>query len=150
MTLHVFNPEHDIALASNLPNFTAPRAARGLRSDLGYIPVLWAEDGDAVLVDDAAYAERQMEDLSKSLDVVLPNVRFVTKALLRNLKLSSISPWGWDKTLCCELCRNGVSAGLCLSQSELQKPEAFVPVVEAVQPSDGKNTTPSLHRRFPL
>ena len=119
MTLHVFNPEHDIALASNLPNFTAPRAARGLRSDLGYIPVLWAEDGDAVLVDDAAYAERQMEDLSKSLDVVLPNVRFVTKALLRNLKLSSISPWGWDKTLCCELCRNGVSAGLCLSQSEL-------------------------------
>ena len=61
MTLHVFNPEHDIALASNLPNFTAPRAARGLRSDLGYIPVLWAEDGDAVLVDDAAYAERQME-----------------------------------------------------------------------------------------
>ena len=25
--LHIFNPEHDIALASNLANFTAPHAA---------------------------------------------------------------------------------------------------------------------------
>ena len=120
MTLHIFNPEHDIALASNLTNFTAPRAARCLRSDLGYIPVLWAEDGDAVLVDDVAYAERLRQDLSKSLNATLPNVRFVTKALLGNLELSSISPWGWDKALCSELCRNGISLDLYPSQSELE------------------------------
>lgn len=29
--LHIFNPEHDIALASNLSNFTAPHAGRQLR-----------------------------------------------------------------------------------------------------------------------
>ena len=51
MILHVFNPEHDIALASNLSNFTAPHAGRQLRYDLGFLPALWAQDGDAVLVE---------------------------------------------------------------------------------------------------
>ena len=51
MTLHIFNPEHDIALASNLSNFTAPHAGRQLRNDLGFLPALWAEDGDQILVE---------------------------------------------------------------------------------------------------
>ena len=38
MNIHVFNPEHDIALASNLANFTAPHAGRQLRADLGFLP----------------------------------------------------------------------------------------------------------------
>lgn len=50
MTLHIFNPEHDIALAANLSNFTAPHAGRQLRNDLGYLPALWAQEGDRVLV----------------------------------------------------------------------------------------------------
>ena len=58
MKLHIFNPEHDIALASNLANFTAPHAGRQLRANLGFLPALWAADGDAVLVDDVASAER--------------------------------------------------------------------------------------------
>ena len=33
--LQIFNPEHDIALAANLSNFTAPHAGRQLRHDLG-------------------------------------------------------------------------------------------------------------------
>ena len=37
MKLLVFNPEHDLALAANLSNFTAPHAGRQLRTDLGYI-----------------------------------------------------------------------------------------------------------------
>ena len=50
MKLHIFNPEHDIALASNLSNFTAPHAGRQLRSDLGFLPALWAKEGDRILV----------------------------------------------------------------------------------------------------
>ena len=48
--LHIFNPEHDIALASNLANFTAPHAGRQLRADLGFLPVLWANEGDVPLI----------------------------------------------------------------------------------------------------
>ncbi|MFC2767230.1 MAG: hypothetical protein ACFN27_07805 [Prevotella sp.] len=52
MKLHIFNPEHDIALAANLEQFTPPHAGRALRADLGFIPALWAEPGDFVLVED--------------------------------------------------------------------------------------------------
>ncbi len=38
MTLHVFNPEHDIALAYDNKYFTAPHAGRQLRYDLEYLP----------------------------------------------------------------------------------------------------------------
>ena len=41
MKLHIFNPEHDLALAANLKQFTAPHAGRQLRSDLAFIPALW-------------------------------------------------------------------------------------------------------------
>ena len=67
MTLHIFNPEHDIALASGLANFTAPHAGRLLRHDLGYLPALWAEPGDMVLVDDPEYAKQALRKLSARL-----------------------------------------------------------------------------------
>jgi hypothetical protein len=38
MRLHIFNPEHDIALAANLKRFTAPHAGRQMRADLGFLP----------------------------------------------------------------------------------------------------------------
>ncbi|MBR1415989.1 MAG: hypothetical protein IJ570_09040 [Prevotella sp.] len=61
MTLHIFNPEHDIALASGLSNFTAPHAGRQLRHDLGFLPALWASEGDVVLVDDQEWAQRKWQ-----------------------------------------------------------------------------------------
>ena len=57
MTIRIFNPEHDIALASNMERFTAPHAGRQLRSDLGYLPAFWADEGDVVIVDDIDFSE---------------------------------------------------------------------------------------------
>jgi len=66
MTLHVFNPEHDIALAYNNKHFTAPHAGRQLRHDLDYLPALWAAEGDLVWVENVAsakaHAHRFMRD----------------------------------------------------------------------------------------
>ena len=71
MKLHIFNPEHDIALAYNSILFTPPHAGRELRSDLGFIPALWADDGDFVLVDDVEAAlERVRHIRSLAHDVV--------------------------------------------------------------------------------
>ena len=67
MTLHIFNPEHDIALAANLANFTSPKAGRELRRDLGFLPLLWAKEGDSVLVDDIEIAQRGWEDVCRQL-----------------------------------------------------------------------------------
>ena len=71
MTLHIFNPEHDIALASGLANFTAPHAGRQLRHDLGFLPAIWAKEGDVVLVDDAEQAARSWRKLAHRANTLL-------------------------------------------------------------------------------
>lgn len=106
-TLHIFNPEHDIALAANLANFTAPHAGRQLRHDLAYIPALWAGDDDAILVESIEAAERAYRRLRSRLG--RQPCLFVDKDSLRSLQIASVDPWGWDLALRAQLLRWGVS-----------------------------------------
>lgn len=106
--LYVFNPEHDLALAANLSNFTAPHAGRKLRFDLGYIPALWAGDVDYVLVEDVDRAVRAYGRLRAKIGGT-PK-QFVDKAQLHRLYINKVEPWGWDLALRSFLIRNGVDA----------------------------------------
>lgn len=107
MKLHVFNPEHDLALAANLSNFTAPHAGRQLRADLGYLPAIWADADDVVLVGNTEDAERNYRRLMRR-----PFGRFVSKELLSSLSFTGVDVWGWDQAICSELVRYGVSRSL--------------------------------------
>ena len=128
-TLYVFNPEHDIALAANLANFTAPHAGRQLRTDLGFLPALWAGKDDVVWVDNVDYAERQYQRLirriAKSLE--LPALaertcRFhASSAPLPQGEVQAIEPWGWDAALRATLRRRGVSDDLLPTDAELDQ-----------------------------
>ena len=102
--LHIFNPEHDIALAANLSNFTAPHAGRQLRHDLGYLPAIWATDG-YVLVENEAEAQRDFARLMHR-----PFDHFVEKRQLAKLDITRVEPWGWDPALRGFLIRYGVEA----------------------------------------
>ena len=106
MKLNVFNPEHDIALASNLSNFTAPHAGRQMRADLGYLPALWAKDDEAVLVDSVEYARRHYGRLRNRAGGGSP--LFVDKTQLKGLPITDVEPWGWDLALRAQLLRWGV------------------------------------------
>ena len=80
MKLHIFNPEHDIALAANLSNYTAPHVGRQLRSELGFIPALWADDGDFVLVDDVPAAIEHIRHVRKyAADVLFVTLNDLTQ-----------------------------------------------------------------------
>lgn len=115
MTLHIFNPEHDIALASGLANFTAPHAGRQLRHDLGWLPALWAAgDEDAVLVDDVEKSARA----ARRRKVAQPH--FVTRRQLASLAIDRIEPWGWDVALCAQLLRDGIDERLMPSADALE------------------------------
>lgn len=109
MKLHIFNPEHDLALAANLKQFTAPHAGRQLRSDLAFIPALWAEEGDLVLVDDIDFAKNRARHFGAELN---SKVEFITKPQLKHLLktefLDSVHPWGWNLSLKGELERLGL------------------------------------------
>ena len=111
MKLHIFNPDHDIALAANLANFTPPHAARRLYSDIGFLPVFWASDGDIVVVDDAEAARervRHIKGLSTKVEFVAASELARCLAALPDGQLTEVEPWGWDAALCNRLHRWGV------------------------------------------
>lgn len=127
MVIHIFNPEHDIALASDLSNFTAPHAGRCLRYDLGFLPALWAEEGDIVLVDDEEWSLKQWRRLRSRIvsqlginSSLAEDIKFLTlgnqasKAEMvigtndSPLKDMEIRPWGWNRALCAQLKRRGI------------------------------------------
>ena len=113
-TLHIFNPEHDIALAANLSNFTAPHAGRQLRHDLGYLPAIWAPSGDYVLVEDVEWAQTAFSRLMHR-----PFEGFVDKHALARLAIGHVEPWGWDLALRSFLLRNGVPSEVVPSEAEI-------------------------------
>ena len=106
MKLHLFNPEHDLALASNLANFTAPHAGRQLRADLGFLPAIWAQEGDYVLVENVDQAKKAYGRLRARIGG--SSCQFVDKYALRQLHIDVVEPWGWDLALRSFLLRYGV------------------------------------------
>lgn len=121
MTLHIFNPDHDLALASHLANFTAPHAARALRSALGCLPAAWASEGDCVLVDDADHARKAYKRLALRGLPKAPGVEFVEARALARLPIGSIAPWGWNSALRAYLLRHGVDKALLPSLDALDE-----------------------------
>lgn len=129
MTLHIFNPEHDLALATNSGNFTAPNNVRSLRADLGFLPALWAKENDLILVHDIDYAQERLRHLKLNI----PKTKFVdAEALGRMLReeekectsnhgITKIEPWGWDRALLNELQKNNIQGKLMPNKDNLLK-----------------------------
>lgn len=123
MKLHIFNPEHDMALAHNDGIFTPPHAVRELRADLGFLPSLWADDGDMVLVDDVGSAiERVRHVKGLAHDVVFVTANDIPALFAgagKREKPFDIVPWGWDKSLRYGLEGAGVPSSCMPSDGEL-------------------------------
>lgn len=120
MTLYIFNPEHDLALAANQKRFTPPYAGRQLASDLSFLPALWAHKGDAVLVEDKMKAIEKLRALNLKQK---PEVFFISpgdvQAFFTNRRAVKIQPWGWDKAVRETLSDVGVPDNLLPTQQQL-------------------------------
>lgn len=119
LLLHIFNPEHDIALAHGSPLFTSPRAGRQLRADLGFLPALWAGEESVVWTDQPQEASEAVRRLG--LDV--PPGLFVDTPSLRRLagQVQAVDPWGWDAALCHQLQRLGINSRILPTAEELEE-----------------------------
>ncbi|MBP3228594.1 MAG: hypothetical protein J6M53_07445 [Bacteroidaceae bacterium] len=119
MTLHIFNPGHDEALAAGTPYYTYARAARRLADDLWQLPRLWADAGDAV----APYHRlEQFRDWDS---------------------VERIEPWGWDEALVWRLRRAGAPERLLPTAAGLARIRALssrrtaVALLEKMERPDG-------------
>ena len=98
MTLHIFNPGHDEALAAGTPYYTHTRAARRLADNLWELPKIWAE------ADDIVVAESRLKTANLPWD-----------------DIESISPWGWDAALVHTLRQAGAPKRLLPSDTALER-----------------------------
>ncbi|MBO7554133.1 MAG: hypothetical protein J6T82_08905, partial [Bacteroidaceae bacterium] len=57
MELYLFNPETDLALATNGASYTASEKVRQMAHDLAALPLWYAPSGSAILVPDEACAQ---------------------------------------------------------------------------------------------
>ena len=119
MILHLFNPEHEIALAAHLAHFTPPHAARQLKADLCWLPALWAGEHDAVLVENADYARKACARRCKLLGRAIP--QFVERDQLPHLDITHVEPWGWDAAVATDLQRWGVAADVMPDAAQLER-----------------------------
>ncbi|MBQ6191588.1 MAG: hypothetical protein IJK51_04740 [Bacteroidaceae bacterium] len=93
MTLYIFNPENDMALADGHPGYTPPAQIQQMRRELWWLPQWWAEEDDIVW---------NGED------------RLTLKDDTR------ILPWGWSPALCHQLKQAGVQESLLPSSEKLE------------------------------
>ncbi|MBQ5936702.1 MAG: hypothetical protein IJL50_02535 [Bacteroidaceae bacterium] len=94
MTLYIFNPENDMALADGHPGYTAPAQIQQMRRELWWLPQWWAEEEDIVWNGE--------ERLNLSDD-------------------TRILPWGWSPALCHQLELAGVQESLLPSQDKIEQ-----------------------------
>ena len=88
MKLHIFNPEHEMALAADTVRVSLPHAIQEFKTNLGFLPALWAEDGDFVLVDDVPFAVKALSQCR----VPHAEVLFITPEEVRSLRFTSYIP----------------------------------------------------------
>lgn len=115
--IHIFNPEHDYALATFSPYFTAPKVVRAFRNAAQFLPILWAKHGDILLVDAPDENIRQIlaTPLAKLKEIAILRKDFpVTPEI-------SLTPWGWDPAIYHEISEKFASLSPFLPSKSLLK-----------------------------
>ena len=92
----LFNPSHEMALATNAAQYTPPKQIQQMEEDLCRMPLLWAEEGDIVLTSTST--------LHSSL--------FTFNSPLP-------APWGWNKSVRNRFLRLGIAPSLMPSEQQL-------------------------------
>ena len=118
--LYIFNPEHDLALASGEANYMAPASARRMASELALLPMWYAEEGSVeeggVVLAPSAYNLNYLKQMQELLDIPVDLITEPELAIEQDL---DIRPWGWDVALRKRLSVLGVDEVLLPSMGQL-------------------------------
>ena len=114
MHLHLFNPDHDLALAHGRTHYVPPASAVAFAVDAAPI-VAWLTRDAAVLV-----PERTMPDaFLLQLQELRKEFRWVTQRELPELPVEKVVPWGWNYNIWERLKKWGVDEKALPSDTEI-------------------------------
>ncbi len=94
LSLYIFNPEHDLALANSDGNFMAPLSARKLAHDLAALPLWYAAENSIIYA--ATNNGNRLKELQNNFPQ-LTNKNIVVHPDFEKIK--SLNVWGWDKAV---------------------------------------------------
>ena len=104
-TLHVFNPDHDYALAVGINVYVSPNKIKKIAKNLEMLPAYGANRDDYILREDnsvVGVGSGRQTELSKIKG-----------------EIEAIRPWGWDHSLVMRLGSLGIDSQLLPSRKEL-------------------------------
>ncbi len=120
MNFEIFNPDHEIALAMNTKRFVASRNVRQMSTELGFLPALWAEEGDYIIAEDTALAAETYTALPLRMHADVNFITVTEAARLITIN-DAVKPWGWNKALRETLLQAGMPAAALPEESLLQQ-----------------------------
>lgn len=97
----LFNPSHEMALASNAAQYTPPKHVQLMEADLCLLPLLWAKEDDCVLTSTGLVNSRG--DRVSNVKDLIP------------------SPWGWNKSVRNRFLRLGINPLLMPTEPKLDE-----------------------------
>lgn len=90
--LYIFNPDHDLALASDSDHYDAPRSAKLFARDCAMLPLWYGEGSYAVC------SERIDLEWFEKICEVFPQQK--KKTIVSSIENAGhVLPWGWNKTV---------------------------------------------------
>ncbi len=115
MTIHIFNPDTDYALALGRKHYSPPSRIISLRKSMALFPAKFASPGDAILLIDDVEDKQLQESpyfeisVNKAIDIIKLNqiADYISQyeSIHDNLTLQ---PWGWNHTILRTLLNAGV------------------------------------------
>lgn len=105
-TLHVFNPEHDFALAFAKGVYTPPKRIKDLRRKLELLPLYRCMENDLIL--------------TSSDKLLIVDADFQLKETsIKDVEITKIEPWGWDFSVVKRLVSLGIDPSLTADEEFL-------------------------------
>lgn len=103
MAIKIFNPEHDLALASNSESFIPPASAAKMAFDMNLLP-FWYSEHDMIL------ASRDMSAWQKEIAGQLGiSNSIICRINAGMMPEEEAEPWGWDKAVAKRLAEAGIT-----------------------------------------
>lgn len=115
-SIWLFNPEHDMALASYSVYYMIPNRINKMKSDLSILPIWYVEEGEKspfILCDE------NNSHFFKEMQKLFPQLQ--STSILYSLKgvFDSVFPWGWNPSLLYKIEHSDVSINKLPNYSEI-------------------------------
>lgn len=121
-TLHIFNPEHDLALAVGQGPYTPPAEVLKIRKKFTLLPALYADDSDFIL-SFHSFSSEELSQLPFYSSFLEKNMFLIGLQELINFNgnIDKVDPWGWDHALRNILLENGLAEENLMSIPRLDR-----------------------------